>query len=46
MNTTPIATKKGMIKTTIGGLFAAFFLMLLILLGQHVWQTVKSGATK
>jgi hypothetical protein len=46
MNTAPIATKKGMIKTTIGGLFAAFFLMLLILLGQHVWQTVKSGATK
>jgi hypothetical protein len=46
MNTTPIATKKGMIKTTIGGLFAAFFLMLLILLGQHVWQTVKSGGAK
>jgi hypothetical protein len=46
MNTAPIATKKGMIKTTIGGLFAAFFLMLLILLGQHVWQTVKSGGAK
>jgi hypothetical protein len=46
MNTAPTASKKGMIKTTVSGLFAAFFLMLLVLLGQHVWQTVKSGGAK
>jgi hypothetical protein len=45
-NTAPTAAKKGMIKATAGGLFAAFFLMLLVLLGQRVWQTVKSGAAK
>jgi len=45
-NTAPTASKKGMLKTTVAGLFAAFFLMLLVLLGQRVWQTVKSGAAK
>lgn len=46
MNTSPNAVKKGMIKTTVTGLFAAFFLMLLVLLGQRVWINVKSGGTK
>ena len=46
MNTAPTATKKGMLKTTAGGLAAAFFLMLFVLLGQRVWQTVKSGGAK
>jgi hypothetical protein len=45
-NTAPTATKKGMIKTTAGGLAAAFFLMLLALLGQRVWSNVKSGGAK
>lgn len=44
-NTAPIANKKGMIKTTAGGLAGAFFLMLLVLLGQRVWLNVKSGGT-
>ena len=38
--------KKGMMKATAGGLAAAFFLMLLVLLGQRVWINVKSGVTK
>ena len=46
MNTAPVASKKGMIKTTAGGLAAAFFLILLLLLGQKVWVNVKSGSTK
>ena len=46
MNTAPVSTKKGMIKTTAGGLAAALFLMLLALLGQRVWQSVKSGGAK
>ena len=45
-NTAPVAKKQGLIKATAGGLFAAFFLMLLVLLGQRVWQTVKSGVAK
>ena len=45
-NTAPTASKKGMIKSTAGGLAAAFFLMLLALLGKRVWQTVKSGGAK
>jgi len=45
-NTAPTATKKGMIKTTAGGLFAAFFLMLLVLLGQKVRVNVKSFGAK
>jgi hypothetical protein len=42
-NTPPVAIKKGMIKTTAGGLVAAFFLMLLALLGQRVWIKTKNG---
>ena len=45
-NTAPTASKKGMIKSTAGGLVAAFFLMLLALLGQRVWTSVKSGGAK
>jgi len=45
-NTAPTVSKKGMIKTTAGGFFAAFFLMLLVLLGQKVWINVKSGGAK
>jgi VIT1/CCC1 family predicted Fe2+/Mn2+ transporter len=45
-NTSPTASKKGMIKSAAGGLAGAFFLMLLVLLGQKVWQTVKSGGAK
>jgi len=46
MNTAPTASKKGMIKATAGGLAAAFFLMLLALLGQRVWVSIKSGGVK
>ena len=46
MNTAPTASKKGMIKSTAGGLVAAFFLMLLALLGQRVWVSIKSGGVK
>jgi hypothetical protein len=46
MNTAPTASKKGMIKSTAGGLAGLFFLMLLVLLGQRVWQSVKSGGAK
>ena len=42
-NTAPTASKKGMIKTTAGGLAGAFFLMLLVLLGQRVWSSIKKG---
>ncbi len=45
-NTAPTATKKGMLKTTAGGMAGAFFLMLLVLLGQRVWANIKSGSTK
>jgi hypothetical protein len=45
-NTAPTANKKGMIKSTVGGLVAAFFLMLLVLLGQRVWTSIKSGGAK
>ena len=40
------AKKTGMIKSTAGGLAAAFFLMLMVLLGQRVWMSVKSGSAK
>jgi len=46
MNTAPTASKKGMIKATAGGLAAAFFLMLLVLLGQRVWASIKNGGAK
>ena len=46
-NTAPTSSgKKGMIKATAGGLLAAFFLMLIVLLGQRVWVNVKSGGAK
>ena len=45
-NTAQTASKKGMIKSTAGGLVAAFFLMLLALLGQRVWVSIKSGGVK
>ncbi|WP_071467075.1 hypothetical protein [Polynucleobacter asymbioticus] len=41
-NTAPTASKKGMIKTVLGGLFGAFVLMLLVLLGQRMWAGIKS----
>ena len=46
MNTLPTAIKKGMIKTTAGGLAGAFLLMLLVLLGQRVWTHIKSDGAK
>jgi len=45
-NTAPTSSKKGMLKTTAGGLEGAFFLMLLVLLGQRVWVNIKSGGSK
>jgi len=45
-NTAPTSTKKGMIKTTAGGLAAALFLMLMVLLGQKVWSNVQKGGAK
>jgi hypothetical protein len=46
-NTAPTSGgKKGMIKAAAGGLFAAFFLMLLALLGARVWVSIKSGGAK
>jgi hypothetical protein len=45
-NAAPTAIKKGMIKTTAGGLAGAFSLMLLLLLGQRVWISIKSGSVK
>jgi len=38
--------KKGLLKLTAGGLAAVFFLMLLVLLSQRFWQTIKSGVPK
>jgi hypothetical protein len=43
-NTAPISSKKGMIKTTARSLAGAFFLMLLVLLGQRVWVSIKENA--
>ena len=45
-NTAATSKKRGMIKATAGGLAAAFFLMLLALLGQRVWVSIKSGGVK
>ena len=45
-NTAPIVSKKGMIKSTVGGLAGAFFLMLFVLLGKQVLINVKSGGSK
>jgi hypothetical protein len=41
--TSPTASKKGMIKSAAGGLAGAFFLMLLVLLGQKVWVSIKGS---
>jgi len=47
MNTAPTSSgKKGMIKSIAGGLAAAFFLMLMVLLGQKVWANIKTGGAK
>lgn len=45
-NTAPTSKKRGMIKSTAGGLAAAFFLMLMALLVQKVWANVKVGGAK
>ncbi|QWD74552.1 hypothetical protein FD961_01600 [Polynucleobacter sp. TSB-Sco08W16] len=45
-NTAPTSSgKKGVIKATSGGFALALFLMLLVLLGQKVWQSIKSRST-
>jgi hypothetical protein len=45
-NTAPISTKKGMLKSTAGGLAGGLFLMLLVLLSQRVWGGIKNGGAK
>jgi hypothetical protein len=40
-NTKPVVEKKGMLKSTAGGLAAAFFLMLIVLLCQRVLVSIK-----
>ena len=45
-NTAPTSKKTGIIKSAAGGLAAAFFLMLLVLLGEKVWLRIKSGGPK
>jgi hypothetical protein len=46
-NTAPTSTgKKGMIKSTAGGLAGLLFLMLLALLGQRVWSQLQSKGVK
>ena len=45
-NTAPVAEKKGMLKSAVGGLALAFFLMLTLLLGQRVWASIKIGGAK
>jgi hypothetical protein len=46
-NTAPTSSgKKGMIKSTAGGLASGFFLVLIFLLGQRVWFRVKSSVAK
>jgi hypothetical protein len=44
-NTAPTTIKRCMIKSAAGGLAAAFFLMLLVLMGQRVWVSIKIGGT-
>ena len=47
MNLAPTSSgKKGMIKSTAGGLAGLFFLMLLVLLGGRVWFHIKSCVAK
>jgi hypothetical protein len=46
-NTAPTSSgKKGMLKSAIGGLAGGFFLVLLLLLGQRLWTSIKSGGAK
>jgi hypothetical protein len=45
-NIAPTAIKKGMIISTAGGFAGAFFLMLLLLLAQQVWSSIKTGGAK
>ena len=45
-NTAPTVSKKGMIKSTAGGLAAAFFSMFLALLGGRLWLQIKSGGAR
>ena len=46
-NTAPTSSgKKGMIKSTAGGLAGGFFLVLMLLLGQRVWVSIISGGAK
>jgi hypothetical protein len=42
-NTAPTSIKKGIIKTTAGGLAGTFFLMLLVLIGQRAWVSIKEN---
>ena len=47
LNTAPTSSgKKGMIKSTAGGLAGLLFLMLLVLLSGRVWLHIKSGVAK
>ena len=46
-NTAPtVSGKKGMIKSTVGGLAGLFFLTLLVLLGQRAWVSIKRPEVK
>ena len=46
-NTAPTSSgKKGMIKSVAGGLAGGFFLVLMLLLGQRVWTSIKTGGAK
>jgi len=45
-NAAPTVSKTSVIKSMAGGLAGAFFLMLLVLLGQRVWVSIKSGGAK
>lgn len=46
-NTAPTSSgKKGMIKSALGGLAGGIFLVLLLLLGQRMWSSAKSGGAK
>jgi hypothetical protein len=45
-NTAPTSKKTGVIKSAAGGLVTAFFLVLLVLLGENAWLRVKGGGAK
>jgi hypothetical protein len=46
-NTAPTSSgKKGMVKSTAGGLAGGFFLALILLLCQRMWSSVKNGVAK